>query len=145
MDRQTDNRKDVLYLKMFGHFSVEIGDQEIALDKLPGRKAVTLLKLVALQTHHQLLKDQAIEQLWPNLPASSASTQLYKAIHHLRTAFNNNVCAIDHDWITLNKSMIELSAPDGVTSDIQYFENTAREGMNKQDLTLLENAVSNVP
>ncbi|MEE9326376.1 MAG: BTAD domain-containing putative transcriptional regulator [Cocleimonas sp.] len=140
MDQQTVNQNDVLNLKMFGHFSVTIGNQEIAFDKLPGRKALNLLKLVALQTHHQLLKDQAIEQLWPNLSASSASTQLYKAIHHLRGAFNNNAGAIEHDWIALNKSVIELSAPDGVTSDIQYFESSAREGMNTLNLALLENA-----
>lgn len=142
MDQETVNSKNVLSLTMFGQFSVAISDQEVALDKLPGRKAITLLKLVALQTHHQLLKDQAIELLWPNLPASSASTQLYKAIHHLRGIFNNSSGASEHNWIALNKSMIELSAPDGVISDIQHFENSGRKGINTQNLALLEDAVA---
>ena len=43
-----------------------------------------LVKLLALQPHHQLHREQVLELLWPEQEPESASNNLHKAIHLAR-------------------------------------------------------------
>ncbi len=48
------------------------------------RKAHTLFARLALEPSRRLLKDQALDLLWPDQPPSSASNNLYRTLHALR-------------------------------------------------------------
>ncbi|MBI5563276.1 MAG: AAA family ATPase [Chloroflexi bacterium] len=48
------------------------------------RKAQTLLARLALEPARRLLKDQALDLLWPDQPPAAASNNLYRTIHALR-------------------------------------------------------------
>jgi predicted ATPase/DNA-binding SARP family transcriptional activator len=55
-------------------------------DEWPRKKAAALLKRLAFE--RRLLKDQAIEFLWPEANLASAANNLYKTLHALRQTLN---------------------------------------------------------
>jgi predicted ATPase len=67
---------------LFGLFEVRRGDRALSAKDWPRKKAAALLKRLALE--RRLLKDQAIEFLWPEADPTSAANNLYKTIHTLR-------------------------------------------------------------
>jgi DNA-binding SARP family transcriptional activator len=67
---------------LLGSFEVRRRDRVILADDWPRKKAAALLKRLALE--RRLLKDQAIEFLWPEADPASAANNLYKTLHVIR-------------------------------------------------------------
>ncbi|MCU7948240.1 MAG: AAA family ATPase [Candidatus Thiodiazotropha sp. (ex Cardiolucina cf. quadrata)] len=140
-NNQADTSEGVLNIFLLGRFNLLLAGKSLSVDKLPGRKSGALLKLLALQDHNQLARDQAMDLLWPDLSSSSASAQLYKAIHHIRHSFST--CLGDTpagSWIELSKNTVRLTAPEGVITDTSEFEAAARSGLRTHNVQLLERA-----
>ena len=132
-----------LYISLLGRFQIRIADASLSPENISGRKARALLKLLALQRNHQLVRDQAMDLLWPDLDASGGAAQLYKAIHHLRKAFV--ACREDlapDAWIEITENVVRLAPPDGISTDLTLFEHAAREGLKSRHLRDLEQATA---
>lgn len=69
-------------IRLLGSFTVERGDRVLLADDWPLKKAAALLKRLALE--RRLLKDQAIEFLWPEADLASGANNLYKTLYALR-------------------------------------------------------------
>jgi DNA-binding SARP family transcriptional activator len=69
-------------IRLLGSFEVRRRDDVIQADDWPRKKAAALLKRLALE--RRLLKDQAIEFLWPEADPASAANNLYKTLHVIR-------------------------------------------------------------
>ncbi len=69
-------------IRLLGPFEVRRGARAIRAGDWPRKKAVALLKRLALE--RRLLKDQAFEFLWPGYDPASAANNLYKTLHVLR-------------------------------------------------------------
>lgn len=132
------NRLEIFLL---GRFYVRISGADLPYSAIKGRKARSLLKLLAIQPHHQIVRDRAMDILWPNLTSTAAAAQLYKAIHHVRKGFAEQV-SVTEDWLEINDDLVGFSVPGAITTDVQQFEQKAREGLKKIRTRDLEAAIS---
>jgi len=67
---------------LLGRFEVTRGERILQASSWTRRKAAALLQRLALE--HRLLKDQAIEFLWPEIDPTSGANNLYRTLHTLR-------------------------------------------------------------
>lgn len=132
-----------LCITLFGRFAVWLGRCEVPTTAFSRRKALHLLKLIALQPGHQLHRDQALDLLWPHLTPRSAAAQLYKTIHHVRQAFAAAAPTCSPETLLeLRHEVIRLTAPAGVHTDVATFEQLAQEALRTGELRLLQQAVA---
>lgn len=85
-------------------------------------RAAQLVKVLALADGHRLLREQAMELLWPDLEPAVASANLRKALHYARQALGSPASIADHG------GRMELF-PAGVVVDAEEFEKTARRAL----------------
>jgi DNA-binding SARP family transcriptional activator len=130
-------------ISLLGRFQVRVSEKRLGSGDIPGRKAPALLKLLALNRDRQLVRDQAMELLWPDLDGTNGAAQLYKALHQLRKAFAVGEAALDaSNWIITTKNMVVLAPPAGVITDVGVFEQTARDALTSRQLKELERAAA---
>src|SRR5215831_16679839 len=67
---------------LLGRFEVTCEDRILSASAWSRRKAAALLQRLALE--RRLLKEQAIEFLWPEVDTSSGANNLYRTLHTLR-------------------------------------------------------------
>src|SRR5581483_4375751 len=128
-------------ISLLGRFQVRISETRLSSEDIPGRKAPALLKLLALNRDHQLVRDQAMELLWPDLDSANAAAQLYKAIHQLRKAFGAGEQESDAgEWIATIKNLVILTPPGGVITDVDAFERASRDALASRQIKELERA-----
>jgi DNA-binding SARP family transcriptional activator len=130
-----------LEIHLLGRFAVYVDGEKLPDTEIKGRKARSLLKMIANQRHHQMVRDHVMENLWPDLDTKAAASQLYKALHHIRKAFARHTEDSD-DWIEISDELIRIDPPGGLVTDVQQFEQTARAGLRDQSIPKLEMAVS---
>src|SRR5687767_13337516 len=76
----------LLEIHLLGPFRVTVDGAEIEEQVWARRKPALLIKLLALQPHHQLHREQLIETLWPDADPEAAANNLHKVIHQARRA-----------------------------------------------------------
>ena len=140
MDSSASSSPD-LEIYLLGQFFVSLRGRNLSDGAVKGRKARSLLKLVALRRHGQIVRDRVTEALWPDLDATAATSQLYKALHHIRTAFAAEVDGAD-EWIEMTDDLVRLTPPGDVVIDIHRFEGKAQSGLREHRVPDLETAVS---
>lgn len=128
-----------LQVKLFllGRFEVAYAGQLLSADAWPRKKAAALMKRLA---HDQrLLKDQAIEFLWPETDFTSASNSLYNTVSSLRktidTAFGN---AAANTVFRFEKGILTLAPSAWV--DVREFEQLS----NVQTADTAEQRIANL-
>lgn len=104
-----------LTISLFGRFQVSRHGERIEIDAFR-KRAADLLRLLALAPKHALHRDQIIEMLWPDKPASDGANNLYRALHDLRSV-------VGEESITLRQAIVELH--DAVV-DVDVFEAETR-------------------
>ncbi len=137
----TENSSPDLEINLLGKFEIRIRGEPLREMEIKGRKTRSLLKILAHRRQHQMVRDHAVDILWPDLDESSANTQLYKAIHHIRKAFENYCDGAD-EWIEMTDNLLRLVPPGRLTTDVQRFENLARSGLRNHRIADLEKAFS---
>ncbi|RPI26669.1 MAG: hypothetical protein EHM70_18685, partial [Chloroflexota bacterium] len=76
------DREPPVKIRLLGSFEVERGDRVLLAKDWPRKKAAALLQRLAYE--HRLIKDQAIDFLWPESNITSGSNNLYRAVYSLR-------------------------------------------------------------
>ena len=113
---------------MLGIFRVIVDGQERS--HWSRRKPKLLLKLLALQSHHQLHREQAMEMLWPDSDPEAAVNNLHKAIHLARHDLEPELnSAADSHFIVTQGQQILLTAPGELWIDVEEFEQRAAEAV----------------
>ena len=96
-------------LYLLGRFELRIDGQLAIGRSWPRAKAIELLKLLALDTQRSMPRDQILEALWPGVEPNAAANNLYKTLHHLRTATRRTshdaIVAIDHGSVALRRDV----------------------------------------
>jgi len=77
------------------------------------RRALDLLRLLALAPGHRLHRDQIIGTLWPDKEPSSGANNLHRALHDLRKTIGSEFVGIDKGFVRLG---------DEVWVDVAAFE-----------------------
>lgn len=113
------NPEPLVKVRLLGSFEVERGDRVIRAEDWPRKKASALLKRVALE--RRLLKDQAIEFLWPEGSLASTANNLYNTIHTLRQTLDKTLGQGAAEAIFRFEDGV-LSLAASVWVDVQEFE-----------------------
>lgn len=141
MTVQDPSSSSSLSIHLLGRFLVEVHGRPLPETAIKGRKARSLLKLLALQRQGRLVRDQAMDALWPDLQSTSAASQLYKALHHIRSGLTQQADGAD-EWIEMSDDFIRLDPPGETTIDVHRFEEHAQAGLRDHTVPRLETAVS---
>jgi len=84
---------------VLGTFQIELDGRLIEARGFPRTSAKSLVQLLLLRPSHRLLRDDAIDTLWPDLDPEHGATNLRKALHYareaLRTAAGTTILASD--------------------------------------------------
>jgi DNA-binding SARP family transcriptional activator len=83
-DAPSSSAQDI-FIQLLGRFEVRLGDCAVIDDRWPRGKARALLKLLAVHPRRSMHREQVLDALWPELDVPTASNQLYKNIHYIRT------------------------------------------------------------
>jgi DNA-binding SARP family transcriptional activator len=105
-----------LQVRMLGRFEVLVDSQPVPADAWPQRRAMDLVKLLALAPGHRMPRDEALEMLWPNLGAVAAASNLHKAASYARRALG------DRAAVVLRGGIVELAPDAEVIVDVERFE-----------------------
>jgi DNA-binding SARP family transcriptional activator len=73
-------------VSLLGGFEVRIDGSPVPVDAWRSRRAADLVKLLAVQSTHQLHREQVMDLLWPELGMEAAGANLRKAVHYARRA-----------------------------------------------------------
>ena len=72
-DRVLSDAPSSLEIHLLGPFRVTVDGVAVDRRRFAGRKPTLLIKLLALQPHHQLHREQAMEALWPDSDPDAAN------------------------------------------------------------------------
>ncbi len=114
-------------IELLGRFRVVVGEEDVAVDDWPARRAGELVALLALADGHRLTRDEAIEALWPRLGVEAGAANLRKAAHHARQALASA------DAIVLRGGQVVLFGSLAVETDAARFESHARAALAGDD------------
>ena len=101
----------VLEIHLLGPFHVAVDGRAAEERHFTRRKPKLLVKLLALQPHHQLHQERVMDLLWPESDLESATNSLHKAIHLARRALEPRLkSASDSHFIITQGQQVVLSA-----------------------------------
>jgi len=102
-----------------------------------------LVKLLALQSQHQLHREQMMELLWPEIDPESASNNLHKIIYMARRALEPGLKSGAHSrFIITQEQLILLRAPSSLWIDVEAFEQRAAEAIRCGEPEAYEEALA---
>jgi two-component SAPR family response regulator len=87
MDLMKDLNQNNILISLLGRFEVSRGGKILSQSDWKRRKASALLQRLALE--RRLLKEQAIEFLWPESSPKTGANNLYRTIHALRSTLDS--------------------------------------------------------
>lgn len=115
-----------LKINLLGPFRLKVDEQPVEDRRFTRRKPKQLVKLLALQSHHQLHREQLMESLWPDSDPEAASNNLHKAIHMARHALEPELKSVaESHFILTQGQLVMLRAPGGLWIDAEEFEQGA--------------------
>ncbi|MGH2371393.1 MAG: BREX system ATP-binding domain-containing protein, partial [Chloroflexota bacterium] len=135
--------RGALRVDLLGGLSVWLGGQEVPEAAIEGRKARSLLKLLALEAGHQLHRERVIDLVWPDLDAAAGAAQLYKAVYHIRRAFAAAAPeGAPEQMLAIRGEVLTLGGTTGVQTDVAAFNVLAEKAVRSGDLAAYERAVA---
>ena len=141
-DGERPTGDESLEICLLGPFRVVVDGRVVTERQWSRRKPALLIKLLALQPHHQLHREQMIELLWPDSDPESAINNLHKAIHLARHALEPGLkSAADSHFVLTRGQQIVLSAPGKLYIDVEEFERQAVTAIKSNDVAACETAI----
>src|SRR5689334_13535438 len=116
-------RRGRLEVRLLGGFGVSADGRAVADSAWARRKPRTLVKLLALQPHARLHREQVMDLLWPGLDFAAAANQLHKAVHGARRALEPGLAPRGASrFVRTEGGLVALDAPGGLVVDATAFE-----------------------
>src|SRR5687767_14887854 len=132
-----------LELHLLGPFRVAVDGEPVEERRWSRRKPALLVKLLALQPHHQLHREQVMEFLWPDLDTEAAANNLHKTIHAARRALEPGLkSGSDSHFILIHGQQVHLRAPEKLWIDVAAFEQAAADALKSSNTLAYENALA---
>src|SRR5437764_774585 len=120
-----------LEIHLLGPFRVAVDGSPVDARRWSRRSAALLVKLLALQPHRQLHREQAMELLWPELEPHAAINNLHKTLHATRRALEPLLqSGADSHFIITHAQQIILRAPGTLWIDVDAFQQQAAQAIN---------------
>ena len=139
--RKNASTPSTLDIHLLGPFRVLVDGQAIEERQFTRRKPKQLIKLLALQPHYQLHREQAMELLWPDSEPELAANNLHKAIHMARHALEPSLKSVaDSHFILTQGQQVLLRAPGRLWIDVEEFEEGVTAAKGGSDVKAYEEA-----
>ena len=139
--RKNASTPSTLEIHLLGPFRIFVDGQAIEGRQFTRRKPKQLIKLLALQPHHQLHREQAMEFLWPDSDPESATNNLHKAIHLARHALEPALKSVANSHFILTQGQqVLLRAPGVSWIDVEAFEHCLAAAGKARDVSAYEEA-----
>ena len=143
IERKRSCAPTALEIHLLGPFRVAVDGRMIEERHWSRRKPALLVKLLALQPHHQLHREQVQELLWPDLEAEAAANNLHKSIHAARRGLEPALkSGPDSHFILTRGQQIFLRAPGELRIDVEEFERAAAAALKSSETRAFEQALS---
>jgi DNA-binding SARP family transcriptional activator/tetratricopeptide (TPR) repeat protein len=120
-------RTESIRVELLAGFRVIVDGQAVREGAWAGRRSRELVQLLVLSDGHRLLRDQAIDSLWPHLGAQAAAANLRKAAHYARQALGIR------DAVVLRAGWVSLLPSHRVETDVEEFERAATSALAAGD------------
>ena len=108
-----------VHISLLGGFDVTVDDRQVPAGGWRRRSAAGLVKLLALQPGHRLVRDQVLDALWPDLSPDDAASRLHVAAHHARAALGSR------DGVVLADGLVSLFPDAELFVDVDVFDRAA--------------------
>ncbi|HEX6183607.1 MAG TPA: BTAD domain-containing putative transcriptional regulator [Pyrinomonadaceae bacterium] len=132
----------LLEIHLLGPFRIAVDGRAVEERRFTRRKPKLLVKLLALQPHHQLHREQAMELLWPDTAPEVAGNNLHKTIHMARRALEPALgSAAGSHFIITQSHQVLLRAPGKLWVDVDEFEQLAARAVKAADVEAYEAAL----
>jgi len=132
-----------LEIHLLGLFRISVDGRAVDERRFTRRKPKQLIKLLALQSHHQLHREQLMDLLWPDSDPEAAGNNLHKAIHMARHALEPSLKSVaDSHFILTQGQHVMLRAPGTLWIDVDEFEKLVGDTNGSNDLKALEAALA---
>jgi predicted ATPase/DNA-binding SARP family transcriptional activator len=132
----TVERVDV---RLLGGFEVTVDGHTVPADAWRRRHAAALVKLLALQPGHRLLRDQVLDLLWPDVPVDDAVPRLHKAAHYARGTL------AAREAVVLSGEAVSLFPDARVSVDVEDFDAAAAAAVSTEDPAATAAALDRYP
>ncbi|RYP83515.1 hypothetical protein EKO23_18800 [Nocardioides guangzhouensis] len=106
-------------IRLLGGFEVTVDGRAVPSAGWQRRPAAALVKLLALQAHGRLHREQVMDALWPDLLVDEAAPRLHKAAHFARSALG------DRGGIVVDQGFLALFPGAELDVDVTAFERAA--------------------
>jgi predicted ATPase/DNA-binding SARP family transcriptional activator len=117
---------------LLGGFSVTVRDRKVAESAWRLRKAVSLIKLLALAPGHRIHRERAMDLLWPELGLRAASNNLRQTLHVARRTLHPDP-EIASSYLSVSAEQL-LMCPEGqLWVDVDAFEEAADTARRSKD------------
>src|SRR3954447_8680347 len=110
-------------IELLGGFRVIVGARAVPADAWTGRRSRELVQLLALSDRHEVLREQALDDLWPQLAPQAAANNLRKAAHYARQALGIP------DAVVLRGGSVRLLPSHRLQTDVGEFERAATSAL----------------
>ena len=124
---------DVLQIRLFGAFAVQVGATAVPEQAWRLRKAKSLLKLLALSPGRRMHRERVAELLWPERTAESAANNLHQALFVARRALQA-AGAEPAAVLALRDDMLELHPGGPNAVDVDAFDAAAARARETREL-----------
>jgi len=131
-----------LEICLLGPFQIVVDGRVVDERRWTRRKPALLVKLLALQPHHQLHREQIIELFWPDSDPDAGNNNLHKAIHLARHALEPDLkSAADSRFIKSRGQHVQLSSSGTLYVDVEEFEHVAEAAIKTEKIAACETAI----
>jgi DNA-binding SARP family transcriptional activator len=117
-----------LEVELLGRFHVRLDGREVPDGAWRHRRAVELVKLLALEPTHRVPAERVVDAFWPQLSPEAGAANLRKAAHLARRALGAP------DAIVLRRGVVALCPSGEVMTDVGAFEAAAEKALRAADV-----------
>ncbi|MFC5995196.1 ATP-binding protein [Pseudonocardia hispaniensis] len=107
-----------IHIDLLGEFTVRVGHRTIR-DAWEQRRALDLVKVLAVEPTHRLHREQVVEALWPHLATEAAFANLHRAASHARTILGAK------ESVVLRGGQVRLWPDASISTDVEQYEAAA--------------------
>jgi predicted ATPase/DNA-binding SARP family transcriptional activator/DNA-binding CsgD family transcriptional regulator len=125
-------RSEAVRVRLLGSFRVSVGSRIIEDNEWRLKKAVGLVKLLALSPGHRLHREQAIDLLWPDVGLKAASNNLRQTLHGARRTLASDP-SVSSLYLASEEESLVLCPGGNLWVDVEAFEEAAATARRSQD------------
>ncbi|MFZ1491744.1 MAG: tetratricopeptide repeat protein [Ilumatobacteraceae bacterium] len=134
-----------MHVALLERFSVSVTGTIVPDGRWRTNKARQLVKVLALAPGHRMHREELTDLLWPDADTAAAGKNLRTALHAARVALEPDRAAGSSSFLVVVHDIVRLTAPGGVTTDVEAFRGAAEDCRRRGTIEAFEGAVAMYP